>query len=658
MKCQILDIVNFFKKYPEHIGSIDVHTRYGYKKINYADVTERNANVVSIITKNHGLEASENHRVFTNEGWVKLKDLNYSHQIFTQNGYEFLEYKKLLDNKEDLYDLEVDEVNEYYTNGIVSHNSTILDALCFGLFKKPFRNINIPRLVNSINNKNMLVEVEFEVGAKHILIRRGLKPAIFEIYENDVMIPQSANIFDYQNILEKNILKMNFKTFIQIVILGSACFTPFMLLTAQDRREIIENLLDIEVFSKMNKLLKTEQFKLGDSINDFENKNKIIEAKISLIEKHIEELKGNNETIIKETYERLNLLEKNIKEKNEKKNELVSRKKEFLSKISYKTKDQLNDVETKIKKIERQKEKLSSEISNVISLEECPTCNTRISEHAIQKIIKEKNELCEKIESALVNLSNKATSLSKKLNEEQEIQKQIDVLLSETLAYERETETDEREVDRLKKYIDILEEKKKKIDVSELNKHKKVNIKLNNKLEELYEQRETFSTAASLLKDGGIKSSVIKQYIPIINKFINKYLDQMGFFCQFQIDENFNETIKANYMDEMTYSNFSQGERMRIDIALLFTWREIARMRNSSITNLLIMDEIMDSSLDANGTEEFINIIKNLSRNSNIFIISHKNEDIIDKFDTSIYFKKISNFSHMFIGKPEGEIVT
>lgn len=530
-----------------------------------------------------------------------------------------------------------------------SGKSTFMDALCFALFNKPFRKINKPQLINTITNKNLLVEVEFKINKKRYLIKRGIKPNIFEIYVNDVLINQSSASKDYQNILEQNILKMNYKTFCQIVIIGSANFTPFMQLSPAHRREIIEDLLDIQVFSIMNTLLKAKTANNKQLLSDNDTAIKIVENTIKINGQHALELEQNNELEIKRKNQSIQSIEKENGEYNSEIDTLsqqieLKEKEEKACKVL----EKIKTAEDCIRKIDNNIRTIKDDIDFYQTSDNCNVCKQSISndfkqlqlsnlDTQLQSKTKKLNEVTsiydslQKTKEKWIELNKELVNLSNRRNE-------IRYLISSN---NKMIESINNEI------IKLNEKRKEKIKTNE--KEKKTLVKLGLLKEKLLEQREMYNVGLMLLKDSGIKSRIIKQYIPIINKLINKYLDQMEFFCQFEIDENFNEVIKSGYRDELSYNSFSQGEKMRLDLAMLFTWREVARMRNSASVNLLVLDEIMDSSLDASGTDEFLKIIQTLATNNNIFIISHKHDQIADKFDNSIMFIKEKNFSKMVI---------
>lgn len=533
------------------------------------------------------------------------------------------------------------------TNG--AGKSTLLDALSYGLYKKAFRDINIPTLINSVNQRECLVEVEFSIGSRTYVVRRGMKPSVFEVYVNGEIIPQSANVFDYQENLEKNILRMNYKTFTQIVVLGSAGYVPFMLLPAQNRREIIENLLDIDVFSRMNTVLKAMQKATETKINDYQTKMKIVKSKIDLMERHIKELETNNDSKIEEITANLDKLdsirlgfETALDQANEDYRQAADAVPDLLS-----LGGKLAKAKEAKRQIDAKEKKLLEAVEAAAHLESCPTCNRVVDLPTRMRLRDSKAEVHHKAKKMSETLAGKIQALELEWQEAQNLSTKANEKQARIREFESQIRVKEAESKSLRTQLKSLQKSREEIDTTELDRHVLAYRMLTDKRNELLEQNDLQSTAATLLKDGGIKTMIIRKYIPLMNKLINKYLEQMDLFILFEIDETFKETMKAMYKDEMVYSSLSQGERMRVDIALLFTWREIARMRNAALTNILVLDEIMDSSLDGPGTEEFLKIIQNISQSSNILIISHKSDQIVDKFDRMIQFEKKNNFSEM-----------
>ena len=525
--------------------------------------------------------------------------------------------------------------------------STILDALTFALFGKPFRKVNKPQLLNSITRKDLVVEIEFNINKTEYKIIRGQKPNIFEVYQNDSLINQSAEMRDYQEVLEKQILKLNFKSFCQVVVLGSATFTPFMQLPSGQRREVIEDLLDLQIFTTMNSLLKDRVQQNNEELINITADQKVIMEKIKLIQKHLEEKQSNNEKLITEKVEL-------IEETNTKISDLDSKYWQYDRKIN-ELKESIEDKESitsKINKLTQLKHKIEAKkalIENDIKFFEnhdgCPTCKQTIDENFKVQTLDTKKDEIDKIETGLVELYKQYEEANDRLTS-------IMDLTTEINNNNMEQYKCKNQIDTLIKYREQLEREISNInqvqEADESEKHTELQEEMElvaNRYNESMDEKQILSAASMLLKDGGIKARIIKQYVPVINKLINKYLSSMDFFVQFELDEEFNETIKSRFRDEFSYASFSEGEKMRINLAILFTWRAVAKLRNSVSTNLLILDEVMDSSLDSNGTEEFLKIILQLVQDTNTFIISHKTDQLYDKFSNIIRFEKKQNFS-------------
>lgn len=530
--------------------------------------------------------------------------------------------------------------------------STILDAICFALFAKPFRKINKPQLVNSINKKGMLVELEFSIGNKQYLIRRGQKPNVFDIICDGNMLNQTSDVREYQEMLESNILKLNFKSFSQIVILGSASFTPFMQLPAAHRREIIEDLLDIQIFSIMNTLLKEKVALNKQEITSVSYEMKAAADKIELHNKLVKTLKDNKQTTIDAKNSQLKEVSGNmqialdvIKEHREK---IVTLK------GSIADEDTISSKHSNYLNLKRAGEsKLRNIIDSIEFLEEhesCPTCNQDIEAHFKYSGIADKTAQKADIEKTLASLQQLIDSLDERLTEIADVHSLIQEQQLLIQDYNTQVKIYENTIKLLQDEITNLEaeiEEQSTDDAEELDAIKRTLKAAINTKEELLKDKSALDVASVLLKDSGVKTKIIKQYIPVINKIVNKYLAAMDFFVNFELNENFEETIKSRHRDDFSYESFSEGEKMRIDLALLFTWRSISKLRNSASTNLLIMDEVFDSSLDNNGTEEFLKIISTLTADTNLFIISHKGDQLFDKFHSVIKFQKVKNFSQM-----------
>ena len=527
--------------------------------------------------------------------------------------------------------------------------STMLDALTFGLFGKPFRNVNKPQLVNSVNEREAVVEVEFLVGKKHILVRRGIKPNFLEIETDGVQLQQNANVRDFQEFLEKSVLKLNYKSFTQIVILGNSSFIPFMQLKAADRRDIIEDLLDIQIFSSMNNVLKTYAIENKLKIDKTKSAKDLLENKIDLKENYILQLKRKTKTLISK-------YEKDIKNSLDEKDsrikqidEINKSVEEFLNEVS--DAKHVNNKHDKLTEYQRSiLRNVDSEQKNITFFEtndDCPTCKQNI-EHAFKhKEIIQKQEKIKEFRTAIDKIDEELNAIRDRLSSIQSIQENIQdhqttvqTINNGISVIDQYVKKQQESINHLEQDTgDINDEKKK------LKEYGKEFEEINVQTEELIEEKFINETAKSILKDEGIKSRIIKQYLPIMNKLINKYLTQMNFFVSFNLDENFNEEIKSRYRDDFTYDSFSEGEKMRIDLALLFTWRTVAKLKNSVNTNLLILDEVFDSSLDGDGTDEFMKIVNEQGETINVFVISHKGDTLYDKFGVHMKFEKRKNFS-------------
>jgi len=529
--------------------------------------------------------------------------------------------------------------------------STILDALVFALYGKPFRNINKPQLMNSMTNKGLLVECEFSIGKNEFLVRRGMKPHLFEIYQNSVLINQNSSVKDYQDLFEKQILKLSFKSFGQIVVLGSANYLPFMQLPAHSRREVIEDLLDIQIFSTMNTLLKEKVIENRNELNDVDHQITLVENKIELAEKHITSLRTNNEDLIKAKEDMITELEDRVHTTQTKMNAIYDSITEFNSLIT--DSEKVNSRRAKLIQMESELEtkikKFNKEISFFHDHDNCPTCRQGIDHNFKKEWIDNRENKTTEISQAMEKIEREIKSLETRINEITQINSQITSLNIEITGLNADIRSWQNSIKTLNAEIESIRNNTRAIDSGndDIDQFKK-QLKLGKtRKEELSYHRQVLEAAGVLLKDTGIKTKIIKQYVPVMNKLINKYLAAMDFFVQFELDENFNETIKSRYRDDFSYASFSEGEKMRIDLSLMFTWRAIAKLRNSASTNLLIMDEVFDSSLDVGGTEEFMKILDGLTQDTNTFVISHKGDQLYDKFHSVIRFEKHKNFSRM-----------
>jgi len=532
------------------------------------------------------------------------------------------------------------------TNG--AGKSTLLDALSFGLFGKPFRKINKPQLVNSITEKNCVVELEFSIGSNQYKIIRGIKPNIFEVYQNDNLLNQSAEVKDYQEILEKQILKVNHKTFNQVVILGSATFQPFMQLPGGQRRDVIEDLLDLQIFTTMNSLLKDKILFNNENINSVVSEKKLIESKIEMTKEHLKELQTNNDKLIEEKQELLKDTFNQLAELNAKHVLIEEDIEKLQSQIE--DNDSISKKISKLSKLRHQIEAKASLLNDDVKFfhdhKNCPTCKQDIEEDFRENTIASKMIEIREIDNGLELLSKEYEAANDRLKEIMEINSKIQSFQMEKIELNTNINSMTRYCKQLQKDIRDIHEKhtaEKDIKIVDFENTLK---EIEDKYNELSEEKNVLAVASSMLKDGGIKAKIIKQYIPVINKLINKYLSSMDFFVSFELNEEFNESIKSRHRDDFTYASFSEGEKQKIDLALLFTWRAVAKLRNSINTNLLIMDEVFDSSLDQNATDYLMNIIRDISKDSNIFIISHK-EHMNEKFTNVLRFQKHKNFSQL-----------
>jgi len=530
-----------------------------------------------------------------------------------------------------------------------SGKSTILDALTFVLFNKPFRIVKKAQLVNSVNNSETVVEVKFEIGTRKYRVMRGIKPNKFEIYCNDKMVNQDASSRDYQKYLEQNILKLNYRSFTQVVILGNASFIPFMQLKSVHRREVVEEILDIKIFSLMNMLVKNQIKDVTDELRDIDYNKELTEEKIGLQGKYIEDLKKNKDKIIRDKLSKIDenqdIIDDKVKDRETLKTENEMLLQDIADRIEVEDKlVKLNDIKSTL--VEKHKQH-SKKIDFYKNNDECPECKQNIDKDFKENMITEKNKDVDTIVKGIKQLKIE-------LDEKTKRSKTIKGVTTKIRENDVKVARLHSSITELEKFNTQLETEMKSFQEGGVGQSDEDKLKeLKENLEKISEQRHKLredklylEASKSMLQDSGIKTKIIKQYLPIMNKLINTYLTSMEFYVNFTLNENFEETIKSRYRDEFTYASFSEGEKMRIDLALLFTWRAIAKMKNSTNTNLLILDEIFDSSLDGTGTDEFLKILNTLSK-ENVFVISHKGDTLFDKFRSVIKFEKVKNFSHV-----------
>ena len=527
--------------------------------------------------------------------------------------------------------------------------STILDALCFALFNKPFRNISKSQLVNSVNGNGTIVEVEFNVNNKDVKVVRGIKPNKFEVWVGGTMINQDANARDYQKHLEQQILGLNYRSFTQVVILGSSTFVPFMQLSTKARREVVEDILDIKIFSLMNFLLKNKNKSLLEDIRDVEYNYDLTKEKVNLQEKFIEEVVNNKSALIAENQQKLwdNRSTIDYRKDDVKALEIDNENLSFDAEEKLKVEQKLKKLTQTEAALQNRKSEHDRQIQFFQNNDECPSCEQPITESTKQTQIESRTTKIGEIENGIADLqrmeSEEQDRLQSILTDLETIRKN-DVEKAKILSSIAELEKFNAKLEKdIEAYQNGSVSEEDKIKLAEL----KGQIKsIEEQKSKLNEDKFYIDVARNLLQDSGIKTKIVKQYLPIMNKLVNTYLSSMDFFVNFNIDENFNETIKSRFRDEFSYASFSEGEKMRIDLALLFTWRAIAKMKNSTNTNLLILDEIFDSSLDNAGTDDFLKILNTFDK-QNVFVISHKQDMLFDKFRNIIQFKKEQNFSRM-----------
>jgi DNA repair exonuclease SbcCD ATPase subunit len=565
---------------------------------------------------------------------ILFKTIKYKNLLSTGNQYTEIDFTK---NKTNLI---------VGTNG--AGKSTVLDALCFSLFGKPFRRINKPQLVNSVNEKDCRVEVEFSIGKSDWKVIRGIKPAIFEIWKNDAILDQSSAALDQQKWLEQNVLKMNYKSFTQIVILGSSNFVPFMQLSAAHRREVIEDLLDIKIFSSMNTLIKEKIRQSKEEIKILDLKKESFLDKVKMQENFIEELENRGKENIQKKLHSISTLDKEV--------EVFMRESGILEENIFEKQKEVEEyigAGDKLRKFGTLKGKISQKVSTLTKEHKfftentvCPTCTQEIDDtFRINRINDAQNKAKE--------LQSGYEELEKAIKEEEGRERQFNTITKEILkltndisqnnikisGYQRQIRDLESEVQTITKQLENRNTEHEKLESF------KDNLKIT--YDDLASKKDTinyYDFSYSLLKDGGVKSKIIKKYLPLINQQVNRYLQMMDFYINFTLDQEFNETVQSPIHEDFSYSSFSEGEKCRINLALLFTWREVARLKNSTNCNLLIFDEVFDSSLDSTGTEEFLKIIRYVIKDANVFVISHKT-GLEDKFERVLKFEKIKGFS-------------
>ena len=561
-------------------------------------------------------------------------------------------YKNFLSTGQQFIEVDLQKSN---TTLVVGENgagkSTMLDALCFGLFQRAFRNIKKDQLINSLNERDCVVEVYFTVGQKSYKIVRGIKPNIFEIWCDGDMLNQDAAQRDYQKHLEQQILKLNFRSFTQVVILGNASFVPFMQLRARHRRQVVEEILDIEIFSKMNLMFREKAKSQDEIIKQDYFQYSILDSKIEDKKAYIDDISNRGKDLADSKKVEIAKADTDIDNYNFKildlRKEIAGLQKEILDETKVNNmKSKLHSMEAKL---ENTCNKHKKDLKFFETYDDCPTCQQAIDAAFKATMIDKKKEKVAELDSALGQIDKEIKTNQMRLDT---INKTMVVIREKELLINRyETSIDQIEIQKRKLENEVALLTDEKISTAEqtgeLNELQEQLIQTDIKKKTDKEHKVYIDTARALMQDTGIKTKIIKQYLPIMNQYINKYLADMDFFVNFTLDEEFNETIKSRYRDEFNYHSFSEGEKLRIDLAILFTWREIAKLKNSTNTNLLILDEIFDSSLDSSGTDEFMRILHTTMNKENVFVISHKGDTLLDKFPRVMKFEKYKNFTRM-----------
>ena len=563
-----------------------------------------------------------------------------------------LKYKNILSTGNVFTEIQLDRSpNTIVVGENGAGKSSLIDALCFVLFNKPFRDIKKQQLVNSINNKDALVEVEFKIGSNEYRVLRGIKPNIFEIYKNNELLNQPGSSRDYQATLEDTILKLNYRSFTQIVVLGNASFTPFMQLKPYDRRIIIEDLLDIQIFSNMNLLLKDRVSTNKKDSQEIEYQINLSEDKIQVQQEYLEQLKHDVDAQIKSIVVERNGYEQRYNTSESECFKLGDAVDGLLSEVGHEAK-----VKNKSAKVSDLLQKLHDKTHNSTKRmmffeknDNCPTCEQLIDLKIKADKIETTQKTIKETEAGIKTLLVEQDKLVVEMDKIDMLQNSIQDKQLKIREHQSEMKHMHKNGKSANTRIRTLQSKNKEDNNAE-SKIKELQKSIDShstNRETLSNEKELFGFASGMLKDGGIKTRIIRQYIPIMNKLINKYLASLEFFVNFELDEEFNETIKSRYRDIFSYANFSEGEKMRVDLALLFTWRAIAKMKNSTNTNLLILDEVFDASLDSTGCDEFLKLLHDLGTETSVFVISHKGDILIDKFRSKIEFQKIKNFSRI-----------
>ena len=566
---------------------------------------------------------------------ILFKEIRYKNILSTGNSFTVI---KLNDTANTLVS---------GTNG--AGKSTLLDAIVFALYGKPFRKINKNQLINSINQKDLLVEIVFSIGPNEYLIRRGIRPNLLEIWQNGNMINQDAAARDYQAYLESSILKLNYKSFTQIVVLGSATYVPFMELPAHSRREIIEDLLDIQVFSTMNTLLKDRVGLNKENINENSYQKDLIENKIQTAEEHNDSIRKIKEKEVDKIRAKMT---EHITKIEEEKGNIESI--ETVVESKYETITDKPTVKDKLEKAKRLKQELAiklrghhDELSFYNNHDNCPTCKQGIEHDFKETIITDKGKKIDELDGGLEQLLEKVKGYESRIEEISSVEDEIRDNNLKIGDHRAQIKVSKGALVGFSNELKSAEEDVEAVDTTKLEEFKSKLNSIEVEQTDLFNRKEILSVVSTMLKDGGIKSKIIRQYIPVMNKLINKYLSAFDLFVDFQLDENFNEVIKSRFRDTFSYASFSEGEKLRITLSIMLAWRTVAKLRNSVSTNLLVLDETLDGAMDGVGVENLIETLQNLNADDNIFVISHRGDQFGDKFVSHLKFQKVKNFSEI-----------
>lgn len=564
--------------------------------------------------------------------------------------FKELRYKNILSTGNSFTTIRLNERTTTLVSGSNgAGKSTMLDAIVFALYGKPFRKINKPQLINSINQKDLLVEIDFQIGQAVFMVRRGIRPNLLEIYKNGTLINQDAASRDYQSYLESSILNLNYRSFCQIVILGSATYVPFMELPAHARREVIEDLLDIQVFSTMNNLLKDKVSQNKEAITENSYQKDMIESKLESAKSHNASIRKIREGEVDKIKEKMGEHIATIEAEKKSIEEIQDKIEELLKTITDKatTSSKYEKAKSLRRDLEANLRSIAKELSFYEDHDNCPTCKQGIEHSFKDGIINEKGQKLSEVEKGLEDLAAKVQEIEDRLSQISEVENEV-AASNLTIGDHRTTiKIAKNSLVSYKNELTQAEQEVQAIDSREIDQLAESAVNIDKEQTELFNHKEVLSVVSTMLKDGGIKSKIIRQYIPVMNKLINKYLTAFDLFVDFQIDENFNEVIKSRFRDTFTYSSFSEGEKLRITLSIMLAWRTVAKLRNSVSTNLLVLDETLDGAMDGIGVDNLIDTLHNLNADDNIFVISHRGDQFGEKFEAHVKFQKVKNFSEL-----------